>query len=170
MSIEEEVKSLQTRFSNLLRRALLGDIYLTGKLGGPGVSWQDYDAAISGATGTAGSYTESTNDAIGRYCRIGNVCFLKVQKMILDKGSWSGGVLLALPFAPANLGVSSVLQVTPCWWANASAATDPKAITRWVAGSNQLTFVRAINLSLFQWVNVAVDDWLFLQTAYEIQE
>lgn len=122
--------------------------------------WFNYTATVNGSGGTAGTYAE--DNVIQRFAIVGKTCHLKVQKRVTNKGSWTGNVQLLLPFASV-----SAVQNTPCIWAGGAAPNAPKAFCRWQASAT-LIFTDGLDTSYFDWTELVVNDWILIQTSYEI--
>jgi hypothetical protein len=124
--------------------------------------WQSFTSTMSGAAGSAGSYAEDLNYAI--YCKIGKVCFVQIRKRITNKGSWSGDVLISMPIARAlpnaQIGLGYI-------YASGAGVATAKGILQIAAGTN-FKFYKTSDASVLQWSDVVNNDWVFINTMYDI--
>lgn len=135
----------------------------TSAFGFPGVFGNT--TTIHGAGGSAGTYAETVN-LEGKFSIFGRRLSLQCSKIVTNKGSWSGNVVINLPVAPNSI-YSGVLQSPPCWWASGGAASAPKAVLR-IADTTSVSFIDLINGSFFDWSELATNDTLILDTSYWI--
>ncbi len=122
-------------------------------------------AGVTGSGGSAGTYAESYVSQ--KFQIVGSMCSVRVAKQITNKGSWSGNVMIARPVT----GVGTGLFFGGGWiFANGGTANAPKAMLlgQIAAGATVFFFTNAAAVSNYQWSSVVVNDWITVETTYEI--
>jgi hypothetical protein len=145
--------------------AAITDVYYApnpaGAFGFP--AYFNYTVSITGGGGSAGTYAELII-LEGKFSISGGRVSFQCSKQVTNKGSWTGNVTISMPVTPSSI-YSGVFQGPPCWWANAGAASAPKAVLRLANGAS-LIFLDLINSSFFDWTELAVNDFLILDLEY----
>ena len=118
----------------------------------------NYNPVARGSTGSAGSYSQSTN--IATFSISNTNIHLTVVVKITDKGSWSDVVLFDIPVVSAGIlyGFEGVIAL---------GGVIRKAIPIFsIAYSNEIQFRTGIGVSVLLWSNINVNDTIILNTSY----
>jgi hypothetical protein len=125
--------------------------------------WFNYSATVSGGGGSAGTYAEANTYA--RFCIIGRTCHVAIRKQISNIGSWSGIVLVVAPVT--MVGAPAPVPMMGYIYANSAAVASPKLMMSITPGSGYFRTYKNV-LVEGSWADMATNDWLMINGAYEI--
>jgi hypothetical protein len=123
-----------------------------------------FASTLTGTAGSAGTFAETVQ--LSRFGLNGTICHSTVAKLVTNKGSWSGDVLMALPIAGASV-YSAGIHFYPSVWANGAAPNAPKAFPA-IYNNATMKFLDLFNSAFFTWADMATSDWFAVHLDYEI--
>lgn len=126
-----------------------------------------FDSYVYGNSGSAGAFSKSSS--IQAYSFNGDMMKVLVRFNIANKGSWSGGFFMTLPFSPkSTLHTGEVLVGFATVVANgANPATSGKGIGK-VSSSNSIYFLSSVDTGNLIWSSIAVNDVVYISAVFEI--
>jgi hypothetical protein len=122
--------------------------------------WFNYDATVTGATGSAGTYVETLVKQ--KFMISGKTLYIDIAKRIDNLGSWAGNLIVALPCAVS--GGSRGGQAGGIW---ANTTLAPKAIAQ-LANTNVVTFWKTWGGAQLTFADMALYDYIELRFFVEI--
>lgn len=123
--------------------------------------WFNYAATVSGSTGSAGTYAETSDAAM--FAVVGRMITAIVSKTITNKGSWSGNVRVLRPWQAGTVKAPFGASAGGIY---AAGGTAPKAIMDTEDGS--LFYFMTYGTATYQWASIVVGDYISINYTYPI--
>jgi hypothetical protein len=114
----------------------------------------NYASTVYGSTGSAGTYAETVE--ISKFSIVGKNMTLSIEKIINDKGSWSGTVLVDIPMLVNIAGTGSLYINSAVVFPE--SAYSIKGIGRFVGWAAYMIFEKSPDVSVLAWSDLAVND------------